>query len=129
MRKNRDIELSNDIWFNNQVEAIRQMEAPNVPDVSADVMQRISGLPQPMALPETKKHKGFKIASSVAAACIAGVVVLAYSISHTDAKASTTSPSELSQRLFDVYEYCDNYGEDYETEDAAYYDNPMADLF
>ena len=41
-----------DTWFEQQLDAIRQMKPSHKPDVTDAVMQRIASLPQPMALPQ-----------------------------------------------------------------------------
>ncbi len=116
-----------DIWFEQQLEAIRQMKPAHTPDVTDAVMQRIASMPQPMALPKRKSRINLKVANGLVAACFVGIVVTTFAITHTGAQAATTHP-DLSNRFFDVYEYCNDYANEESIESPAYYDNPVTDF-
>lgn len=117
-----------DPWFEQQLDAIRQMKPNHKPDVTDAVMQRIASLPQPMALPQPAKRRPLRIASGLAAACFAGAVVVTFVISHINgAQAATTSP-EIGSRVFDIYQYYNDYAIDEDIESAAYYDNPITNF-
>lgn len=116
-----------DIWFEQQLEAIRQMKPAHTPDVTDAVMQRIASMPQPMALPKRQSRINLKLANGLVAACFLGIVVATFAITHNGAQAATTQ-SELSNRFFDVYNYCENYADEESIESPAYYDNPVTDF-
>lgn len=118
---------TNDIWFEQQLEAIRQMKPARMPDVTNVVMQHIATLPQPMALPKRQSRINLKVANGLIAACFVGIAVTTFAITHNGAQAATTHP-DLSNRFFDVYEYCNDYANEENIESPAYYDNPITDF-
>ena len=116
-----------DIWFEQQLEAIRQMKPAHTPDVTDAVMQRIATMPQPMALPKRQSRINLKVANGLVAACFVGIAVATFAITHNGAQAATTHP-DLNNRFFDIYDYCDDYANEENIESPAYYDNPITDF-
>ncbi|MBP5189386.1 MAG: hypothetical protein J6031_00530 [Bacteroidales bacterium] len=108
------------------LEAIRMLKADHTPDVTDAVMQRISNM-QPLAVQEPKRRP-LRIVSGLAAACFAGIVVVTFIISHRDGVQAANISPEMPSRLFDIYQYCSDYGEEESIESAAYYDNPITDF-
>ncbi len=117
-----------DIWFEQQLEAIRQLKPKQTPDVTDAVMQRIASMPQPMALPKRQSRINPRLANGLVAACFVGIVVTTFLISHNGAQAATPN-SDLSNRFFDVYNYCNDYANEESIESAAYFDNPVTYFF
>ena len=117
-----------DIWFEQQLEAIRQLKPKQTPDVTDAVMQRIASMPQPMALPKRHSHINTRLANGLVAACFVGIVVTTFLVTRNGAQAATPHP-DLSNRFYDVYSYCNDYANDESDESAAYYDNPVTNIF
>ena len=111
-----------DLWLESQKEAIRALKPDHKVDVTEAVMQRVATMPLPKATPVV--GIGRRVALWAAAACVAGIV--ASSVFFVNRSVSpVSSSSDLTARLIDVYEYCNDYDDvDYEEEDA-YYDNPV----
>lgn len=107
-------------------DAVRELKPPHMPDVTDAVMQRVATLPQPMAPLHDSRRRNFARVAGVAAACIAGVVLVTLSISHNGLQASNPNSASLSTRFTDVYEYCNFYADEEMVEEAAYYDNPVS---
>ena len=117
-----------DIWFEQQLEAIRQLKPKQTPDVTDAVMQRIASMPQPMALPKRHSRINTRLANGLVAACFVGIVVPTFLVTRTGAQAATPPPAP-SNRFYDVYSYCNDYANDESDESAAYYDNPVTNFF
>lgn len=118
---------SKDPELEKALEAIRLLKADHTPDVCDSVMRRIATMPQPMASQHSKRRP-LRIVSSLAAACFAGAVFVTFIISHREgAMAANVSP-EMPNRLYDIYQYCNDYADDENIESAAYYDNPITDF-
>lgn len=118
-----------DLWLESQKEAIRALKPGHKVDVTDAVMQRIATMPIPTSMDgngatQIKIHsRKSTILKFAAAACVVGVIATAAVFINNNSSPITAS-SDLSARLYDVYEYCNDY-EDYEY-DAAYYDNPVS---
>lgn len=114
-----------DLWLESQKEAIRAIKPGHKVDVTDAVMQRIADMPLPQKEPQhlTIRNTKSTIVKLAAAACIVGIVATAaLFIRHNSSPIATSS--DLSARLYDLYEYCSDYEDsDYE---AAYYDNPVS---
>lgn len=128
MKDNDTIKTTNDIWFERQVDALRQMKAPVVPDVTDAVMQKISAMPSPIVTMRQRRRK-VTVASSVIAACLAGIAIIPFWLSPGNLHAANQQDQELSSRLFDIYDHCHNIDENMTVESAAYYDNPVSNFF
>lgn len=111
-----------DLWLESQKEAIRALKPDHKVDVTEAVMQRVATMPLPKATPVV--GIGRRVALWAAAACVAGIVASSVFFVNRSV-SSVSSSSDLTARLIDVYEYCNDYDDvDYEEEDA-YYDNPV----
>lgn len=127
----RKEEIENDLWFANQLEAIRQMESPRKVDVTDAVMKQLECRQLLASQPQQKKRTWLKVSSGAAAAGVAAAIVFAVGLSENGAKAETTQTvdrHELSTRIADVYEYCNDYADPEYDDEAAYYDNPIYDF-
>lgn len=110
------------------LESIRQLKPASTTDVTDAVMQRIASMPQTVKLQPTRRPT-MRFVSSLAAACFAGIAVVTFVISHKQgAQAANISP-EMPTRLYDIYQYCNNYADEESIENAAFYENPMSDFF
>jgi len=109
-----------DLWLQSQIEGIRGIEYPKGIDVCDAVMEKINTQPQPMAL----KRRNRRVTSAVIAACLTGLVVATVLVKRPSEQASATNP-ELAYRFYDVYKYCNNYADEEESDDAAFYENPV----
>lgn len=126
---NANEKKSTDLWFEQQIEAIRQIKPDHTPDVTDAVMRRIASMPQPMALPQTAKRRPLRIVSSLAAACFAGAAIVTLVISRFDGSARAANIStDMGTRVFEIYQYCNDYACEENIESPAYYDNPLADF-
>lgn len=111
-----------DLWLESQKEAIRALKPDHKVDVTEAVMQRVASMPVPKAVPFV--GMGRKVMLWAAAACVAGIVATsAFFVNRTVSPVS--SSSDLTARLIDVYEYCNDFDEVDYYEDDAYYDNPV----
>ena len=110
-----------------ELEAIRQLKPDHTPDVVDSVMKRIATMPQPMALPQHKRST-MRIISGLAAACLAGIVIVTFVISHIQGVQAANVNSDIYHRVLDIYQYNNDYANDEAIEDAAYYDNPITDF-
>lgn len=121
-------EIENDIWFANQLEAIRQMECPHTVDVTDTVMQSIEKA-QSIAQ-KNKRRLRLRIITTAAAACIAGAILVVSHLTQTSSlHASTTIEVQgISNRVFDIYDYCNDYANSEYEESAAYNENLITDL-
>ena len=81
-----------DIWFEQQLEAIRQLKPKQTPDVTDAVMQRIASMPQPMALPKRHSRINTRLANGLVAACFVGIVVTTFLVTRNGAQAATPRP-------------------------------------
>ena len=88
-----------DIWFEQQLEAIRQLKPKQTPDVTDAVMQRIASMPQPMALPKRHSRINTRLANGLVAACFVGIVVTTFLVTRNGAQAATPHP-DLSNRFY-----------------------------
>ncbi len=114
-------EIENDIWFANQVEALRQMTPPHEVDVTDAVMKSIAHL-QPLAPTRTKRSsKSIKITSSVAAICAAIILVFILLPSQKTEMSRSSSPT-LSTLIDEIYGFCMNNDSG---DDAVFLDNPV----
>ena len=110
------------------LESIRQLKPASTTDVTDAVMQRIASMPQTVKLQPTRRPT-MRFVSSLAAACFASIAVVTFVISHKQgAQAANISP-EMPTRLYDIYQYCNNYADEESIENAAFYENPMTDFF
>lgn len=130
MKLSRNTVSAPDLWLERQRDALSRIElAPeHTPDVCDKVMDAISKLPQPMALPP-KRVNWWKIVNSAVAACLVAAVVVTISISGSGVKAATPTQEDLSTRFVEVYNYCNDYADEESIESAAYNDNPVSELF
>ena len=120
-------EIENDLWLADQLEAIRQMECPHNVDVTDAVMQRINNI-QPLTK-KSNHHYALKVATTAAAACIAGAILIISHINQTPLHAATTiETQDLSIRMLDIYDYCNDYADPDFEENATYTDNPITEL-
>ena len=110
-----------------QLEAIRQLKPDHTPDVVDAVMQRIATMPQPMALPQHKRS-ALRIVSGLAAACLVGAVVVTFVLTQSQGAQAANVNTEMSNRIYDIYQYNYNYANEENIEDAAYFDNPITDF-
>ena len=117
---------THDLWLDSQKEAIRALQPDHKVDVVDAVMKSISEMPA---------HKtrrlvigGKRAMHWAAAACVMGIVVTTGLLLRPSSAAAAPVSNELSIRLYDVYEYCNDYADPEYEESAAYYDNPVVDL-
>lgn len=118
---------STEKWFEEQLDAIRQLKPAETPDVTDAVMQRIAGMPKIVAMPQRNKRIPLKITSGIAAACLIGIVVTTALSGGESAQAATVNP-EMANRFYDIYSYCNDYADEEADETAAYYDNPITNF-
>ena len=118
---------STDKWFEQQLDAIRQLKPDHTPDVTDAVMRRIADMPKIVALPQRRKGLTLKITSGIAAACLIGIVVTTALSGGESVQAATTN-HEMANRFYDIYSYCNDYADEEEAETAAYYDNPITNF-
>ncbi|MBP5327275.1 MAG: hypothetical protein J6Y98_05125 [Bacteroidales bacterium] len=130
MRLSHNIESAPDLWLERQRDALSRIElAPeHTPDVCDKVMDAIAKMPQPMALPPKQKNH-WRIVGSAVAACLVAAVVVTISVSGSGVQAATPTQEDLSARFIEVYDYCNDYADEESIESAAYYDNPVSELF
>ena len=121
-------ELEQDIWLQRQLEAIRHIKPVSTPDVTDAVMQHIGTMPSLLSLTRQRRRRNITVASGIAAACFAGLVLLVSSLSHNELQAATQSQQDLDNHFFDVYDYCHHYAEMEPVESPAYLDNPVSDF-
>lgn len=120
----RKKEIENDLWLASQLQTIRDMKCPQKVDVCQSVMQRIADCPILKAVTVSKRHYG-RIATIAAAACFAIAVGVTAFLTRNQLQAATAAQQDLTNRFFEVYDYCHDYANDETIEDAAYYDNPI----
>ena len=117
--------VDNDKELESLLDAIRELNPPRVPDVTDAVMQRVSTLPQPLSpLHDSRRVIRTRVAS-IAAACIAGIILFSVSLNHNKIQASNSSNASLSVRISDIYGFCEDYADDEPIENSTDYDNPM----
>ena len=122
---NANEKKSTDLWFEQQLEALRQIKPDHTPDVTDAVMRRIASMAQPQAA----KRRPLRIVSSLAAACFAGAAIVTLVISRFDEGARAANIStDMGNRVFEIYQYCNDYACEENIESPAYYDNPLADF-
>ncbi|MBQ1408262.1 MAG: hypothetical protein IIY87_00705 [Bacteroidales bacterium] len=117
---------THDLWLDNQKEAIRALRPNHKVDVVDAVMKSIPDKPLPNY--KTAVIGGRRAIHWAAAACVLGIVVTTGLLLRPSSAAAAPVSNELSIRLYDVYEYCNDYADPEYVESAAYYDNPVVDF-
>ena len=129
MQIKRNIETTSQL--DSQLDAIRRINAPHSVDVVDSVMRQICQMPTLVEKTDTPRRRLVPFAGAAAAACLAAVIATLLMIpsDSSNLQAANTPHNDVNLRFFDIYDYCNNYADPDMDESAAYYDNPVTDLF
>lgn len=124
MTANNSNNTRRDLWLESQREAIQNLRPDHKVDVTDAVMEKISAMPMPLPIPVVSPWK--KVMKWAAAACLAGVVVTVAMFSHNEAVAASTA--DLSSRVYEIYDYCNDYADPDMEEDSYYTENSVSEF-
>lgn len=126
MRQRTTYNIDKDLWLQQLREELSEARPKQKPDVTQAVMQSLKGKPAPILT--LRRRRRIAIVTTVAAACLTGLVAITAIDSHT-LHAAPQQQDDLSYRLYNIYSYCNAFGEDDEDEESTLYDNPVYELF
>jgi len=100
--------LNDEAWFRRQLELVDDIQAPRPVDVTEKVMAQVANRPFMLTKRPSAKIRHRRVAS-ITAACVAAAVVGFIFFPRDSVQAAKSSASTLSQRVLEIYDFCDSY--------------------
>lgn len=129
MTTRKETEKKRDMDFDMIAEAVRVLRPPHTPNTVDVVMRQIATMPLPDANSGKTRRISIRTISTVAAACFLAAVGTTLYMTHGNIQAANNAPlQDINSRIYDIYNYCNDYASEEAVENSAYYDDPIIDL-